>query len=381
MASIVERPRKNGTVSYQVKWREPDGAWGSETWGTQSEAEMWVRLLDSCDGSSAEARKRFDEARKGGVTLGEVFDQHLAQLTNVGPYQLKRYRSAIDEHFATMTGRTVAGITRTDITSWVNQMRKKPGRYGQPMAAKTIANHHGLLSACMTTAVILGYRPDNPCKGVKLPKSAHTEEIIRFITPTEWARIMENMDPHFRPFFQFLVGTGLRFGEATALTARDFVLDGPTPSVTVSKAWKEDDSRGYYIGPPKTKKSRRTVSLAPSTVEAVRPLVEAAGTGYVFKLKRGGVMRSGSTYNRAWEPALKKAGYAKTTKDGAGNSPRIHDIRHTHASWLLQAGMEIFPLSRRLGHESVTVSIDRYSHLMPDASFQAAQIAQKALEG
>jgi len=173
---------------------------------------MWVRLLDSCDGSSAEARKRFDEARKGGVTLGEVFDQHLAQLTNVGPYQLKRYRSAMDEHFATMTGRTIAGITRTDITSWVNQMRKKPGRYGQPMAAKTIANHHGLLSACMTTAVILGYRPDNPCKGVKLPKSAHTEEIIRFITPAEWARIMEHMDPHFRPFFQFLVGTGLRFG-------------------------------------------------------------------------------------------------------------------------------------------------------------------------
>jgi integrase len=341
---------------------------------------MWVRLLDACDGDSADARKRFHEARTGGITLGEAFEQHLAQLTNVGPYQMKRYRSAIAEHFTTLTGRTVAGITRTDITTWVNQMRKKPGRYGAPMAAKTIANHHGLLSACMTTAVILGYRPDNPCKGVKLPKSAHTEEIIRFITPAEWAKIMEHMDPHFRPFFQFLVGTGLRFGEATALMARDFVLDGPNPSVTVSKAWKEDDEKGFYIGPPKTKKSRRTVSLAPSTVDAVRPLVEAAGAGYVFKLKRGGVMRSGSTYNRAWEPALKKAGYAKTTKDGAGNSPRIHDIRHTHASWLLQAGMEIFPLSRRLGHESVTVSIDRYSHLMPDASFQAAQIAQKALE-
>ena len=378
MASIVERPRKNG-VSYQVKWREPDGSQGSETWETKAEAEMWKRLLDSCDGNRSEAAKRFKDAQQGGITLAEVFEQHLNQLTDVGPYQIKRYRAAIRDHFTKLTGRPIVTITRTDITTWINEMRKKPGRYGAPMAAKTIANHHGLLSACMTTAVILGYRPDNPCKGVKLPKAAHTEDVIRFITPQEWAVIMRNMDPHFRPFFNFLVGTGLRFGEATALKANDFVLDGPTPSVRVTKAWKQDDQRGYYIGPPKTRKSRRTVSLAPSTVEAVRPLVEAAGDGYVFKLKRGGVMRSGSTFNRAWEPALKKSGYVKPSEDEPGNMPRLHDCRHTHASWMIQAGMEIFPLSRRLGHESITTSLDRYSHLMPDASFAAAQIAQKAL--
>jgi integrase len=189
------------------------------------------------------------------------------------------------------------------------------------------------------------------------------------------------MDEHYRPFFQFLVGTGLRFGEATALTPRDFDLDGVTPSVKVTKAWKEDEDRGFYIGPPKTKKSRRTVSLAPSTVDAVRPLVEAAGDGYVFTLKRGGVIRSGALYNRAWSPALLKSGYSKTTVGFVGDAPRVHDIRHTHASWLLQAGMQIFPLSRRLGHESIVTTSDRYSHLLPDAQFEASGFAQKALEG
>jgi integrase len=233
----------------------------------------------------------------------------------------------------------------------------------------------------MTTALLDGHIAANPCKGVKLPKATHTEDVIRFITPAEWATIMGNMDPHFRPFFQFLVGTGLRFGEATALTATDFNLKAKTPSVRITKAWKEDDEKGYYIGPPKTKKSRRTVSLAPSTVDAVKPLVEAAGTGYVFTLKRGGVMRSGAVFNRAWEPALKASGYIKRTKEDPGNMPRVHDIRHTHASWMVAAGMDIFALSRRLGHESVTTTMDRYSHLLPDAMFDAAQIAQKALEG
>jgi len=59
--------------------------------------------------------------------------------------------------------------------------------------------------------------------------------------------------------------------------------------------------------------------------------------------------------------------------------PRIHDCRHTHASWLVGAGMEIFQLSRRLGHESVTTTMDRYSHLLPDAMFSQASITQKAL--
>jgi integrase len=367
-------------VYHTLTWRE-DGAQRAHSFDDIHEAGRWKKLLDANGQSMTQSVKLYEEHEVGGVTFAELFEEHLNQLTDVGPYQMKRYRAAYRDHFGNLATRTVKGITRADVTAWINEMRNKPGRYDNKMTAKTIANHHGLLSAAMTTAVISGYRADNPCKGVKLPKSTHTEEVIRFITRAEWDVIMGNMDEHYRPFFQFLVGTGLRFGEATALMARDFDLDGVTPSVKVTKAWKEDEDRGYYIGPPKTKKSRRTVSLAPSTVDAVRPLVEAAGDGYVFTLKRGGVIRSGALYNRAWSPALLKSGYSKTTVGFVGDAPRVHDIRHTHASWLLQAGMQIFPLSRRLGHESIVTTSDRYSHLLPDAQFEASGFAQKALEG
>lgn len=372
MVSIQTRgPRKDGSFSYQLQWRDRDtGTQERWTHDDPAEAEMWKRLIAANGESLKLAKKIHKESNVTGPTVAEMMHTHISELTDVGPYMIKRYTKAIENHFSDSIGtRKVAALDYEDIIRWIKYMQSKD------LSAKTIANHHGLLSATMTTAVRKGIRPDNPCKGVKLPKSTATEDPIRFITREEWANIISHMDAHFVPFFQLLVGTGLRFGEATALKAADFNLNTPTPTVKVSKAWKDGGDGGFYVGPPKTKRSKRTVSLAPSTVEAIRAKIESAGDGYVFTMKQGGAMRSGSTFNKAWSPALIAAGIPKAER------PRIHDTRHTHASWMIAAGMEIFALSRRLGHESVTTTMDRYSHMLPDAAFTAAQVAQKALEG
>lgn len=372
MVSIQTRgPRKDGSYSYQLQWRDRDtGQQERWTHDDESDAEMWKRLIKANGESLKQATKVYKDSNQSGPTVKEMMHTHISELTDVGPYMLKRYTSAIGNHFSeTIGNRKIAALDYEDIVQWIKYMQ------GKDMSAKTIANQHGFLSATMATAIRKGIRPDNPCKGVKLPKHTATEDPIRFIDRDEWANIIAHMDPHFVPFFQLLVGTGLRFGEATALTAKDFNLNTPTPTLKVTKAWKQNGDGGYYIGPPKTKRSKRTVSLAPSTVTAIRAAIESAGDGYVFKLKRGGIMRSGSTFNRAWSPALIAAGIPKAER------PRMHDTRHTHASWMIAAGMEIFALSRRLGHESITTTMDRYSHLLPDAAFTSANIAQKALEG
>jgi integrase len=309
------------------------------------------------------------DTHDGGLTVIELMREHIDQLTSVGGSQLSKYRRAVDLHFSGDLGRRpVAAVKYEDIVSWLRWMQEKG------LSAKTIANHHGLLSATMTTAVRREIRAANPCKGVKLPKSTRTADPTRFMTRDEWSRIMAAMDPHYVPFFQLLIGTGLRFSEGTALLASDFQLDAVTPVVRVVKAWKEDGHGGYLIGPPKTRKSIRTVSLAPSTVDAIRARVEAAGDGLVFTHPKGVPLRSSQAW-KSWGPACEAAGFPKDAR------PRIHDIRHSHASWMVAAGLEIFALSRRLGHESITVTMDRYSHLMPDANFTGAQVAQKALEG
>lgn len=384
MASIRTRQRSDGSTAYTVQWRE-DGRQNGVTFDNKNEAEMWKRLLDANGQSFAKAERIHDAVQEDGPTVLEMLEEHINQLTGVGLYQIKRYRTAMRTHFSDDFGQMrVGGLKHGDIIGWVQYMQVKAGRNGDPLAAKTIANHHGLLSAAMTTAVRAGYRTTNPCDGVKLPKTGRTEDVARFITHAEWGRIIEALPQHYVPFFQLLIGSGLRFGEATALYAADFTLDpvGTLPngeteaaSVRVTKAWKQDDKKGFFIGPPKTRRSVRTVSLSPSTVEAVRPAVDAAGSGLVFLTHSCGPIRSSPLYHGVWKPALIEAGFK------VGDFPRVHDIRHSHASWLLATGlMDMTTLSRRLGHESTHTTDQIYLHLMPDANWRSAQVAAKALE-
>jgi integrase len=379
MASIRTRARKDGSEYHTLTWRE-DGKQRALSFDALREAENWKRLLDANGQSLSKAEYIYENSLEEGLTVQELLEEHINQLTGVGLYQIKRYRTALRTHFDGEFGAMkIKGIKHADIVRWVQHMQTKEGRGGKPIAAKTIANQHGLLSAAFTTAVRAGYRTTNPCDGVKLPKSQRTEDAARFITHTEWARIMEELHPRYVPFFQLLIGSGLRFGEATALYASDFVLDPTNPnepaSVRVTKAWKQDDKGGWFIGPPKTRRSVRTVSLSPSTVEAVRGVVEGAGGDLVFTTEAGGPLRSSPLYHGFWKPALVAAGFQD------GDYPRVHDVRHSHASWLLATGMmDMTTLSRRLGHESTHTTDQIYLHLMPDANWRSAQVAAKALE-
>ncbi|CAH0231991.1 Putative prophage phiRv2 integrase [Arthrobacter sp. Bi26] len=376
MASIRERPKADGSVAHAVLWRDSDtGKQTSYNLQSKDEAQRFKRLVEA-NGNSLNAVERIlEKVSIGGPTVAENMTRHVEMLTRAGPDQIKRYGAAIKNHFGGRLGKLpVAGVEHEDIVLWVKYMQGKTYK-DAPLSAKTIANHHGLLSASMETAVRLRLRGDNPCKGVQLPRDESIKEKMHFMTAAESLAIVQAHPPRYQPLMAFLRGTGARFGEATALLGRDFQLDVQQPTARIEKAWKRDANDRFYVGPPKTKKSRRTVSLSPSLVALVRPAVEAAGPeGLVFTTSYGGPIRH-STFYDFWEDALTSLGYGKS-----GERPRIHDMRHTHASLMLGAGMSPFELSRRLGHESIQTTVDRYSHLVPDAQFRAAEMAERALE-
>ncbi|WP_104087028.1 site-specific integrase [Arthrobacter sp. GMC3] len=377
MASIRERKKVDGTIRYAVLWRDSDsGRQTSQNLPTLYKAKQLVRHLEANGNSLRAVERLLEKIEIGGPSVTENLDKHIALLTRAGPDQLKRYKAAIKNHFGGEFGKLpVAAVEHEDVVMWVKMMQEKKAG-GKPMSPKTIANHHGLLSASMETAVRLRLRQDNPCKGVQLPRDESIKEKMHFMTAAESATIVQTLPKRYRPLMAFLRGTGARFGEATALLGGDFQLDVPQPTVRVEKAWKRDGDNRFYVGPPKTRKSRRTISLSPSLVDVVRPAVEAAGAGgIVFTTSYGGPIRH-STFHEFWATALDALEYP----EGAGNRPRIHDMRHTHASLMLGAGMSPFELSRRLGHESIQTTVDRYSHLVPDAQFRAAELAEKALE-
>lgn len=376
MASIRERTRSDGSTAYAVLWRDSDtGKQTSYNLDSRPESERFKRLVESNGNSLTAVERILEKVFIGGPTVAENMERHVEMLTRAGPDQVKRYRNAIKNHFSERLGKLpVAAVEHEDVVLWVKYMQGKTYK-GEPLSAKTIANHHGLLSASMETAIRLKRRGDNPCKGVQLPRDESIREKMHFMTAGESLAVVMAHPVRYQPLMAFLRGTGARFGEATALLGRDFSLDVQQPTVRIEKAWKRDADDRFYVGPPKTKKSRRTVSLSPSLVQILRPCVEAAGPeGLVFTTTYGGPIRHSSFYE-FWEDALTSLGYGKS-----GDRPRIHDMRHTHASLMLGAGMSPFELSRRLGHESIQTTIDRYSHLVPDAQFRAAEMAEKALE-
>lgn len=124
-------------------------------------------------------------------------------------------------------------------------------------------------------------------------------------------------------------------------------------------------------GRQRPKRSWRTVPLARSTAEAVRPAAAAAGDGLVFTLKNVRLCAP-DPYNRAWAPAWKKLGLPRA------KWARIYDLRHTHASWMIEGGSDLFQLSYRLGHQSTLTTDGRYAHLMPSSQAAGANLAARA---
>jgi integrase len=142
--------------------------------------------------------------------------------------------------------------------------------------------------------------------------------------------------------------------------------------VRIAKAAKWNaTSRTRDVGPTKTRRSRRVVTLPAEVVTALEPLVDRPAGDRLFLAPRGGHIRHKPVWD-AWVDARKKAKLDAPL-------PRIHDLRHTHVAWLIAAGVPLPVIQRRLGHESIKTTIDRYGHLLPELEAAATEAASLAM--
>jgi hypothetical protein len=129
-----------------------------------------------------------------------------------------------------------------------------------------------------------------------------------FLTPQEFDLVLGHVRDEYAPLIRLLAGTGLRYGEATALTVRDLELLGARKALTVSKAWKRTGSASWALGDPKTRRSRRTLSLSTELVDLLIPLVAGRrGSDLLFPGSDGGRLPHIEVYKRAWAPAVARA--------------------------------------------------------------------------
>ncbi|MDR3082502.1 MAG: site-specific integrase [Streptomyces sp.] len=396
MASIVPRPRKSGETTYQVKWRQ-DGAWQGEKFGDEPSADAFKRLVEAHGNQWPHGWTKglgFVEPDEipGDRPLGEYAHAYADALNTVDDRTRHDYKRDIELHFlgvraaddgprlgglvhiaadGTEHPATICNITQADVNEWVRRQRHAVTDPADPervlrakASAKSIANRHGLLYVIFQSAIEAepALRETNPCKKTGLPRQdENTDDEMVFLEHDEYARISAELrafDPAAADLADFLVGTGMRWGEATALQSRD--INWTTSKVNIQRAWKRQDDNTFAVGPPKTRKARRLVRLTPDQMDVLRRLVAGRGPDdWIFRGGQGKAWRHSNFYHRKWERALKAA-----VQKGLTKKPRIHDLRHTHVAWLIGQNISPAAIQARLGHESITTTIDRYGHLL-----------------
>jgi integrase len=221
------------------------------------------------------------------------------------------------------------------------------------------------------TALRRGWVDSNPCELVRLPSENATERKATFLTIPEFWLVHDEMPQRHQLMTRTLVSSGLRYSEITALEV-DLTREGlsrKVPALPVVRAWKESKHGGYYLGAPKAE-SVRDVSIHRDLAdELLDHIDERKPHDLVFANKFGSQLRNTTFHQHGWQHAV-DAAQAK----GLRKQPRPHDLRHTHASWMLSEGMTSFDLSKRLGHKSTNVTELNYGHLMQKAQTAGAEM-------
>jgi integrase len=233
------------------------------------------------------------------------------------------------------------------------------------LSARTIRAAHRVLSTALTEAVNMGLLVNNPAAAVTKPRpkpkelrALSLEQVVRFLEAAALDR--------WGIVFSFALATGMRPSEMLGLQWKD--IDFSTGMLVVQRGLTRTTG-GRHLTPPKNASSRRTIPLPATTITQLREhqahqAVERQTAGdkyidadFVFAMPTGRHLCDKTLNDCHLKHILAAAGLPKAT--------RFYDLRHTCATLLLRANVHPKIVSERLGHSSITVTMDTYSHVLP----------------
>ena len=253
-----------------------------------------------------------------------------------------------------LTSRSYA-LRRSPPTTYAPLVADLAKRY----AASTVRDTYGLIRYVFATGQADGLIASTPCVRISRPRRLPEDEVIP-AEPAAVHAITAAMDKRYKLLVQFLAATGCRIGEALAVHVDD-VLWVPTPRVRFSYTVHDDAT----LGPTKSRRAR-TVVLPDWIGPELRRHTAASGSALLFPSPSGKPLPVRRFSARYWRPAAVTAGYPDTTP---------HQLRHLHATQLLELGRPITEVAARLGHRNSRVTMEVYARwIQPDDSGAAAVV-------
>jgi len=311
------------------------------------------------------------------ITVNAFLDKWLDTMrSRVTEQTLRGYRYMASNHIRPVIGnRKMSSVHSWDIQQVYAEVQKK-GR-----SACTVRHVYNVLTGAFGQAVKWRMLKSNPVSLAELPKETRKE--MRPLWPEEAARFLKaSMGDGFHALFALAITSGMRPSEYLGLKWEDINLDTCVVTVRRTVQWKTGG--GWEFGDTKTASSKRSIPLPPSTVKALR---DHRRCQLEEKMRRGSRYRNNDLVfatdegdpvtldrvRRRFQAVLKAAELLDTI--------RVYDLRHTCATLLLAAGENPKIVSERLGHASVKMTLDVYSHVLPTMQQSAAEKLENACFG
>lgn len=350
MASIHRRNRasKDGKpqYSYIVMWEDPSGKQTSKTF----------RLLRDAKAFKAEVersmnRNAYVDPHAGKVPLREYALRWLtSKETSRRAGTVRTYRSTLESRILPALGdMPIHSIHRSNIQDLIDSLKGT-------LEPRTVRLTYTIIATVFRRALNDEIIGRTPCRDIELP--AIEEKDVVPLTVEQVESLASVIDPRFRAMVIAAAGTGLRWSELAGLTVDR--VDFLRRTLRVDRQLKRDSAE-FEV--PKTSKSIRTIPVPQYVIEELAAHLAEYGKGphgLIFHTASNTALRYGNFRRRVWYPAVERA-------EDVPDDTTFHGLRHTYASLLIAGGLSPKVIQVRLGHDSITTTMDTYGHLYPES--------------
>lgn len=355
------RGRGEGSI-----YQRADGTWcGSISSGYTANGKR--RRHTAYGKTKKEVQDRLQELQREGppnssrLTVSEYLNRWLETTIKPSrePTTHQRYEQVVRLHIVPHIGRMKVSKLHPLHVEHLYAEQKKAGSSDRNRELSGV-----ILQRSLKHAVRLGIITSNPCTDIAKPRPAKREMQVWNVEESE-CFLAEAKKDRLHALYVLAIATGARQGELFAMEWSDIDFEGR--AVSVNKTLEE--LRGKLrVKHPKTAKSRRRIDLPQFAVDALHDhrkqmLAEGHATSPVFCATDGGWLRKSNFTRRSYKPILQRAEVPPI---------RFHDLRHTAATFLLLLGENPKIVSERLGHGSIEITLNTYSHVLPNMQKAAA---------
>lgn len=379
--------RADGSTVYRVRYRYR-GKQLLESFPTLVRATAFCTAV-SKHGVDYAVQLLDDEDRlaelEGSDTLDDVAERFLVWKATrvrsdrtVADYR-RDYAASISPHLGSQP---VGTITKRDVQQWLDMLtagKILSPRTGQPLGTKSIYGRHALLHAILGWARAQDIINSNPAADSDMPKT--TKPLPRGILPPEWAAIrsvLGQMDDDALDVADFIIGTGWRWSEVAALPVGAVEDYGSTIHVTMQQVVRRDAAGQHgTVDDAKAQKSHRRLALDADLMPTVRRACAGKGAAELVFTHKGRPWTHIAFY-KILRRAAETAGVKKKVTP--------HILRHTHVGWMVMAGASLPELQARIGHASISTTINTYGSMITDvqpaalARFQQMRTGHQQIE-